>query len=96
MVSVYTNKIHQLDDGIASRLSFVANLSDVSLDERVDFLDIDFAGFVVTNLLENYITFRWEFEQRSVMNAYLRNSLSKNLLVFFFRDVLLIIMRFKN
>lgn len=34
------------------RFSFVSNLLDVSLDERVNFLYVDFAGFVVANLFE--------------------------------------------
>lgn len=33
-----------------SRFSFVADLFDVSLDESVNFLDVNFAGFVVANL----------------------------------------------
>lgn len=35
-----------------SRFSFVANLLDVSLDKRVNFLYVDFAGFIVANLEE--------------------------------------------
>jgi hypothetical protein len=33
-----------------SRFSFVANLLDVSLNKRVNLLDVDFAGFVMANL----------------------------------------------
>jgi hypothetical protein len=34
------------------RFSFVADFFDVSLNKRVDFLNVDFAGFVVANLEE--------------------------------------------
>lgn len=33
-----------------SRLSFVTNLLDVSLNKRVNLLNVDFAGFVMANL----------------------------------------------
>lgn len=77
------------------RFPFVADLLDVSLDQRVNLLDVDFAGFVVADLnfkrgRRNSIACRVNAHH----GAYLRHRLPENLLVLFLRDVLLVVMRF--
>lgn len=79
-----------------SRFPFVANLFDVSLDERVDLLNVDFTGFIVANLIErNRIGLR-AYHHGNRRLSYLRNRLSENLLVLLFCYVLLVVMRFQD
>lgn len=79
-----------------SGLPFVANLSYVSLDERVDLLYIYFAGLVVADLSSkressfNCIIFV------VTSRAYLRYSLPENFLVFFLCDILFVVMRLQD